>query len=99
MFLEESPPAKVAAVFPGSHWWILIQLEAFCLLLVFYALSLIMVDLRFDFSLFLMATGCIFGTVLSVAGTSQAATLKQLEGSRAKHCTLMLGSKCQKFPI
>lgn len=58
-----------------------------------------MVDLRFDVSLFLMAVGCIFGTVLSVAGTSQAATLKQLESSRAKHCTLMLSLNVRNFPF
>lgn len=87
MFLKDSSPAKVTAVFPGSHWWILMQLEAFCLLLFFHALSLIMVDLRFDpcSSLFLMAEGCVFGSVLSGADSSQAATLKQLQGSRAKH--------------
>lgn len=39
VFLKESPPAKATALFPVSHWWILIQLEAFCLLLFFYALS------------------------------------------------------------
>lgn len=59
-----------------------------------------MANLRFDFSLFLMAAGCIFGPYCQeLVLHRQLEALKQLEGSRAKHCTLMLGSKCKKFPI